>query len=230
LGRQQNSEIAKQQRDETRAFKDALDAVNDKMRMQQRLDNQRVSELQKADAALAKAQADQAAALNNKKGAFEKALRETQRGMKTLQALRKFKERSLAEEAKGAKSYRSRKFTQASQEGEGTAKETKGSTEARQQRYDNATKAFNPEAYRAGAETIRDFEKRALEAADNSKDKRVGKLLKRAVEDMILAKDNQAKRQEAYDKAADAALEISPEAFDLIDEQLYFLVSKYANK
>jgi len=44
---------------------------------------------------------------------------------------------------------------------------------------------------------------------------------------MVLAKNDQQKRQAAYDKAADAALELGGEALDFIDENLYFLVKKY---
>lgn len=223
LGRQQNAEIAKQERSATKGFEDALNAVNAKMRMQQRLDNQRVSELQKADVALARAQAAQVAAKTEEAGALNKALRETRKGISALNSYQKLKERSLAKEAK---SYRSRKFTKA------TSEQPKASTtEApRAQVSGDASGVRNPIAYQAGTDTLVDIQKRILNAAESYPDKKVGKLLKRAVEDMILAKTDQAKRQDAYNKAADAALEFGPDALDFIDEQLYFLVKKYAGK
>ena len=224
LGKQQNAEAARQEADVTKSFENALNSVNAKMRMQVRLDNQRAGEEQMALSALAKLQADDVVAKNAEKVTFEKALRKTRSNMKASEALRKFRERTIAKETSAAPAYRSRKFTK------DTAKAEEVKAEAPRQASSGSFAPNNPIAYQAGTDTNVDFQKRALDAAERQPNKKLAKALRRAVEEMILARNDQKKRQAAYDKAADVALDMGPEALEFIDDNLYFLVMKYADK
>lgn len=232
LGRQQNAEEAKAAREQTKGFEEALSRVNAKMAMEQKLNRQRLSELRSTEKAIAEAQASVSVAKAKEGQAFDQALRKTTAKMKSLAALEKFKQRELARQAKSVasgedfKSVRSRKFTKKDSPNTDAPKETPQGAEASRSQGPGV---YNPIAYQAGADTIVDFQRRALDAAARQPDKKLGQLLKRAVEDMVLAKNNQQKRQEAYDKAADAAAEMGADALEFIDQNLYFLVMKYAN-
>jgi hypothetical protein len=232
LGKQQNTEVAKQAQETTRSFEEALSRVNSKMAFENKLNQQRMSQLKIEEKALAEAEASVSVAKGKEGRAFDQALRKTTAKMKSLAALEKFKQRELARQVQAAqageeaKPIRSRKFT-TSKEQPKTSGDRKETSRNEDTPRSGGSEVRNPISYQAGTDTILDFQRRALDAAERQPDKKVGQLLKRAVEDMVLAKNDQQKRQAAYDKAADAALELGGEALDFIDENLYFLVKKY---
>lgn len=151
------------------------------------------------------------------------ALNRVGKSISALEKYKKLKERSLSKAAATSEQpkFRSRKFS-------GNKSETQG--QSRPSMTMTNSGVANPIAYQAGTDTVVDFQKRALDAAERYPNKKVGRILMKAVGDMVNARNNQTKRLKAYEDAAEAALKIGPDEYDFINQYLDFLVNKYADK
>lgn len=84
----------------------------------------------------------------------------------------------------------------------------------------------NQQRWEQGMATIQEYENKALEVAkDQPKD--IRRALERAIADMRLAKKDQEARYKAYFDAIDAVAPYGPDALEVVDDALYFLVKKY---
>ena len=220
---------------EAQKARETSDNISDAKRSQYfqiRMAQQKVKEELEAQKALDSLEKAQVTAKTKEERSFNKALAETNRIIRFRRAM----ERLKASEASGApaetisipqsgmspgmapKAPRERKAGPKASDGM--------SAEDRKQYAREGGPIRDPQRWEGGKATIQEYEQNALEIAkEQPKDLR--RVLERAIADMRLATKNQDKREKAYFDAIDAASPLGPEALQVVDDALYFLVRKF---
>lgn len=217
---------------EAQKARETSDNISDAKRSQYfqiRMAQQRVKEELEAQKALDSLEKAQVTAKTEEERSFNKALAETNRIIRFRRAM----ERLKASEASGAPAEtisipqsgmspgmapRAPRERKAAPEGMSAGERKQYSREGGDIR--------NQQRWEGGKATIQEYEENALEIAkEQPKDLR--RVLERAIADMRLAKNNQDKREKSYFDAIDAASPFGPEALQVVDDALYFLVRKY---
>lgn len=221
-----------QWRMEAQKARETSENISDAKRSQYfqiRMAQQRAKEELEAQKALESLEKAQATAKTKEERAFNKALADTNRIIRFRRAMERLKASqtntapaetisippSGMAPGTAPKAPRGRKATS-----EGM------SAEDRKQYAREGGDIRNLQRWEGGKATIQEYEQNALEIAkEQPKDLR--RVLERAIADMRLATKNQDKREKAYFDAIDAASPLGPEALQIVDDALYFLVRKY---
>lgn len=219
----------KMEAQKTRETKANIDGAKQEMYFQIRMAQQRAKEELQAKRALDSLEKAQANAKTQEERQFNKSLAGVNRIMRFRRAMERLKaaetKRAPAETISIPPSGMSPGMAPKAPRGRKAAPE--GMSQAERKQYaSEGGDIRNQQRWEQGMATIQEYENKALEVAkDQPKD--VRRALERAIADMRLAKKDQEARYKAYFDAIDAVAPYGPDALEVVDDALYFLVKKY---